>query len=422
MVALFIVYTLAGGGYRLPNALPAAGALAALLWAANSLRTCLSALARRNGEAVLSLEASEERFRSVVQAATDAIICLDAAGNVVFWNPAAEKLFGYSEEAVVGRPITMLIPERCLEGYTGEMDRLASAEDATLAGWTRELAGVRKDGSEIPLEVSLSRWRTRDETFFTVVARDITGRRLMEERLLRAERLETVGRIAGRVAHDFNNLLLPLMAGPDLIEMELPEGHPALRHCSAMREAARQMVEINEDLLALGRRDRVDEKPVDVNRLVRRAVAQLSDRLESVTVEMRLSADLAMVSGSAGQLLRAIVNLLCNARDAMQGPGTITIETANVHLERGEGRGDRAEEGEYVRLAVADTGGGIPPEIRDRIFEPFFTTKKADGRRGSGLGLSVVRAIVEDHHGRLELDSVVGEGTTFTLYLPARSR
>ncbi len=248
--------------------------------------------------------------------------------------------------------------------------------------------------------------------------RDISDRKWLEEQLLRSQRLEVAGRVAGQVAHDFNNLLSPMTVYPDLIKAQLPEGHAASQFCDAMMEAALRMAEINEDLMTLGRRGLLEQEPFDLNQQVRWALEHVPSSPDSLAIRVELSPDLRLVNGSAAQLSRVIANLLLNAREAMQDAGLLSIRTENVYLDGAFGHHPQVEVGEYAVLHISDTGHGIPEGIRDKIFDAFFTTNKAK-RRCSGLGLSVVEAIVKDHRGYIELGTEVGKGTTFSIYLPA---
>jgi nitrogen-specific signal transduction histidine kinase len=250
------------------------------------------------------------------------------------------------------------------------------------------------------------------------VSRDITERRRLEEQLRRAQRLEAAGRVAGHVADDFNNLLAPVVAFAELLKTELPDGHPGRRYCDMMLTAAQRMAEISHELLPLGRRGLIAARPVDLNEVVRQVEGELTDQLQPLSVETHLAADLLPVNGSQAQIHRVVANLVANACDAMERVGVLTLKTELYYVDRQFGRYNRVEMGEYVKLTVSDTGCGIPQPIRDKIFDAFFTTKYENKRRGAGLGLSVVQAIVDDHRGYLDLSTEPGKGTAFYVYLP----
>ncbi|HZT05634.1 MAG TPA: response regulator [Chloroflexota bacterium] len=249
--------------------------------------------------------------------------------------------------------------------------------------------------------------------------RDVTERREIERRLLRAQRLETAGTIAGQVAHDFNNLLSPLMGYPELIKIQVPDDERLTQYCDTMLQAAEQMAQINEDLLALGRRGHFERVSTDINQLVREVIEQLGPLPSSLDVTLDLATDLSRIAGAPAQLVRMLANLIANAREAVQDIGAVTIRTTNLSVHEPLGRITRVPIGQFVLIEIADTGPGIAPAIRDRIFDPFFTTKPTGRRRGSGLGLSVVQGVVEDHGGYLDLVSEPGAGARFLIYLPA---
>jgi signal transduction histidine kinase/ActR/RegA family two-component response regulator len=260
------------------------------------------------------------------------------------------------------------------------------------------------------------------EEFNRMAARlewDAEERQRLAEELLRAQRLETAGRVAGQVAHDFNNLLSPLVAYPDIIKLQLPEDHPARAACDRMIQAAELMAEINGELLALGRRGHMEQEALSLNTVAQQVLDELS---LPATIDLGISfaTDVPTVLGSSAQLARVITNLVTNAREAMDDRGRIQITTKAVYLDEPvRSRLPRIPVGEYAVLEVADTGAGIAPDVLDKMFDAFFTTKGPGRRRGAGLGLSVVQAIVDDHRGFLGIDTEVGKGSTFRLYLPA---
>lgn len=248
--------------------------------------------------------------------------------------------------------------------------------------------------------------------------RDVTETKRLQEQESRAERLELAGTIAGQVAHDFNNLLAPIMAYPEFIREELPHGHKVHAYLDAIEEAAMKIADINQDLVTMGRRGHYNQVVIDLNRIVLHAVTEMQARTKSVTVETDLSESLLKIKGGASQIHRMLTNLLVNAQDAMEDIGQVTIKTENYYADDTSLAFGRVPKGEYVKLTISDNGCGIPADIIQKILDPFFSTKSADKRRGSGLGLSIVDAVLKDHNGYLDMQSEVGHGTSFYLYFP----
>lgn len=380
------------------------------------------AAAREAQQRAEQLAASEERLRTLYEALSCGVLVKDAEQRVIHANAAAEEILGYRFEQMRGRTTETLWQARGEDGAPLPSEGRASALAIRARRPIRKFTAciVRPDGEPRWLQVDSVPVFGPNGELTQVVSSfiDITERKRMEEELLRAQRLEVAGRIAGQVAHDFNNLLAPLVGYPELIKMRLPPDHPAVAYCDAMADAARQMASINEDLLALGRRGQFDHTQLDLNAIVREGIQRLGPLPASLTVELQLAPDLLPIRGSATQLERALTNLLTNAREAMGDIGTITVRTSNAYIDEPTGHYARIGVGEYVALTVADHGPGIRPEICERIFDPFFTTKVVGRRRGSGLGLSVVEAIVQDHHGHIDFESEPDQGTRFTLYFP----
>jgi PAS domain S-box-containing protein len=377
------------------------------------------------GGVVLYTEVITQRKKSVeamawlaaiVENSEDAIIGTDSEDMISSWNGGAERMYGHTAQEVVGKPMYIIVPPDGREAFLQVRRRLRSGE----AIKRFETVRMRKDGSLVEIATSVCPMRDASGKVMGTagIGRDISARKQMEQQLLRAQRLEAAGRVAGQVAHDFNNLLGPLVAYPELIKMRLPQGHPALDYCDEMVKAAQQMAEINSDMLVLSRRGLLRQEPVDLNDLVEQALDTMAQTLEGLRLEIQLEAAPSTVSGSSAQLLRVVSNLIANARDASSAGGVVTMRTDNVYVDSCLGTYDRIEMGEYVRLTVKDSGSGIPPEIKDKIFDPFFSTKGADQRRGSGLGLAIVQAVVGDHSGFIDLESEPGMGSTFLIYLP----
>lgn len=238
--------------------------------------------------------------------------------------------------------------------------------------------------------------------------------------IARAERLQLAGTVVAQIAHDFRNLLAPLIMLPHIIRRGLQEHDPNHDHLKEIERAAKDMVQMTSDLCALSTRGQTEYEMVNLNDVVEQVVCLVNLRASAKQVEVRktLATDLLIVRGAPDQLVRTVQNLAENALDAMKHGGVLTVKTANVYLDEPAGTKKQVTIGEYVLVTVSDTGEGIPDDIRERIFEPFFTTKRTPTQRSSGLGLSIVRSMVQDHGGFVDLESQPGHGTSFYIYLP----
>jgi nitrogen-specific signal transduction histidine kinase/CheY-like chemotaxis protein len=261
------------------------------------------------------------------------------------------------------------------------------------------------------------------------ICRDITerkqvemDRRKLEERLRRAEKMESLGRLAGGVAHDLNNVLGVLVGYSELLLMDIPEDSPLRPHVANILEAGQRGAAIIQDLLTLARRGVAVSEVVNLNQII----TDLSKTPEfenvrqthpQVTFNVNLERDLLWIKGSPVHLIKTIMNLIINAAEAITNQGRVCIRTENRYLDQPVQGYDAIEEGDYVALTISDDGKGIPPKDMGKIFEPFYT-KKVMGRSGTGLGLAVVWGTVKDHKGYIDVQSREGQGTVFTLYLP----
>jgi PAS domain S-box-containing protein len=359
---------------------------------------------------------SEERFRALTEKGSDVVLIVGESGIFTYASPSVIT-FGYKPEDVVGNTPGDLVHQ----------DDLASVEKSIKLSTKRPGKTVRmsdcrvrnKDGSWFLLEGFLTCLFDQPGVNGIVFnGREVTEKRRLQDRASRAQRLETAGRIAGQVAHDFNNLLGPLVAYPDFIKDELPENHPAIQYVQDMKEAAEQMSEINQQLLTLGRQGHYNQEPLNLNEIVSQVLNQICPVPKTLVIEKELEEDLMNIRGGGSQVFRAVSNLISNAREAMQDIGQLIIRTENSYVDVSSGRFADVQKGEYAKLTISDTGIGISPDILPRIFDPFFTTKTSNRKRGSGLGLSVVHAVVENHDGCIDYESVPGGGTSFSLYFP----
>jgi len=369
----------------------------------------------------VKLEESERRFRHLVEGVSDyAIFMLDTTGHVINWNAGAQRIKGYSRNEIVGQHFSRFYTEE--DRADGVPTRaLATARDTgkfEAEGWR-----VRKDGTRFWASVVINAIRDgRGEIVgFGKVTRDLTERRAAEERLAQAQKMESIGQLTGGVAHDFNNLLTIIIGNLETVQRNLDDGMDKSRLQRAADNAmrgARRAESLTQRLLAFSRQQPLEPSAVDVGRLV----SGMSDLLrrtlgEQIAVETVLAGGLWRAFADPNQLEVAILNLAVNARDAMPDGGKLTIETANVHLDELYAAA-QAEvlPGQYVLLAVSDTGVGMSPGVRAKAFDPFFTTK--DVGHGTGLGLSQVYGFVKQSRGHVKIYSEVGEGTTIKIYLP----
>ncbi len=396
-----------------------------------SLRTCLLSgnIIRLQGKSYLftavrdieeltraqnALQESEERFRTIFETARDAIFIKDCELKFLAVNPSLAELFGMKPEQFVGRTFEELFSDIDADRYNRSETKVLNGEIIA----TENLFDLHGESRTLHVIIVPLRDARGKIIGLCGIARDITETKKLQEFADRARRLEAAGRIAGQVAHDFNNLLGPLVAYPGLMRDELPENHPVMEYLVDMEKAAQQMADINQQLLTLGRRGHYNLEPVNVNKVINQALDRRQPFPPRLTVKTEMDPDLMNISGGVSQIYRAFANLIANAMDAMTDGGELYIRTENYYVNEAHGKYNRIPRGEFVKVTVADTGVGIADDIMPQIFDPFFTTKTVDRKRGSGLGLSIVHAVVEDHKGYIDTESHPGRGSRFYLYFP----
>ena len=364
--------------------------------------------------------ASEARFRSVAQAANDAIVGADASGLITSWNYGAELMFGYSGEAVVGMPLATVLPERYSERFGSDLKAEAKNNGGRMSSAVViGIEGLRRDGTEFPVELSLSPWEDEGKTSYSIVIRDTTDRKRLEGQLRQAAKMEAVGQLAGGVAHDFNNLLTVITCYVELLRTDLAESPAHLADINEIGEAAKRAESLTRQLLGFSRKQIQQPRILDLNdsltgmrKMLRRLV---TEDIELIVKPMETAAS---VRADPGQIDQLLMNLVVNASDAMPQGGTLTIEVSQVELTEPyfRERGVRPQVGPYVGLFVSDTGIGMDGATQARIFEPFFTTKGIG--KGTGLGLATAYGVVKQSGGFIWVYSEAGRGTTFKIYLP----
>jgi len=383
---------------------------------------------------------AEETFRGLLEAAPDAMVGVTTEGRIALVNAQTERLFGYHRDELVGQPVEILVPEYARDVHPAHRLRYITDPAPRPMGAGMQLAARRKDGSEFPAEISLSSFRTEEGLLVSAAIRDVSERlaaraereRLkaaaererLEAQLHQSQRLESLGQLAGGIAHDFNNLLAVMLNYASFVAEELGTATdagddrwcPACQDIAQVIRAGERATALTHQLLAFGRREVVRPRVLDLNTVVLE-VKQLLQRTlgEHIQLAPALTHDLWHVLADPGQIEQVLVNLAVNSRHAMPGGGTLSIITGNVTVTDATAL-PGVQPGRYVELQVADTGAGMPPEVRDRVFEPFFTTKPKG--EGSGLGLATVYGIITQAEGHAVIQSTVGAGTTFTALLP----
>ena len=363
---------------------------------------------------------TEARQGAILEAAHDAIITMDQRLNIREFNPAAEAMFGHRRTNILGRDVGLLLAERERQTVRAALDTYSTSGRGPLAGRQLELHGLRADGTEFPLELTVARvGNTRGGT--TGFIRDITERRLLEEQLRQSQKLEAIGRLASGVAHDFNNILMSIMGSADLLLMGVADDDLSRAEAAEIKHSVQRGAGLTRQLLAFSRRQPSSPRLIALGDVIGGMDTMLR-RLIGPEIEFELirPSTPVMVLADPAQLEQVVLNLVINARDAMPDGGRLTVRLDELELDESlalahvEGRA-----GAYARLSVADTGTGIDEAARARLFEPFFTTKERG--KGTGLGLSIVYGIVKQSGGYITVHSERGRGATFLIHLPLAS-
>ena len=362
--------------------------------------------------------AAKEMLAAVIDASPVAIACLSPDRTVTVWSRAAQQIFGYSADEVIGRPY-MLVPP----GREAEFDVLF--ERATAGETLRDIrvSHSRKDGSVVDVSFDAAAMHGPDGVKGIAYALvDITERTKLEQQLRQSQKMDAIGQLIGGVAHDFNNMLTVITGTIDILTDAVADKPELAAIAKLIGEAADRGAELTSRLLAFARKQPLQPVSTSANDTVTEVGKLLRPTLgENIDIEWKLDEDTWPALVDRGQLVTALLNLAVNARDAMPDGGKLTLETANVSLDEAYAKAHgEVTAGPYVMVAISDTGPGIPPEIRDKVFEPFFTTKGVG--KGTGLGLSMVYGFVKQSGGHIKLYSEEGQGTTFKIYLPRADR
>lgn len=363
---------------------------------------------------------AEEQIReqaALLDQAQDAILVRDLDQNILFWNKGAEHLYGWTAEEAVGKNALDLM-------FKGHSKHFNEARQAVIENgeWKGEIHQTRRDGAEIIVE---SRWTlVRDERgspkSILVINTDVTEKKRMESQFLRAQRMESIGTLAGGIAHDLNNVLSPILMAIDMLQLRTTDD-ASRKWFDVLRTNAERGGDMVRQVLSFARGVEGERVALQPKHLIKEIVKILRETLpKSIEINFQIPGDLWIISADATQMHQVLMNLCVNARDAMPEGGAISIKAENVFVDENYARMHiEAKAGRFVMITVSDTGPGMSPEIQSRIFEPFFTTKEMT--KGTGLGLSTALSIVKSHGGFINVYSELHKGSQFALYLPALS-
>ena len=361
---------------------------------------------------------AEEQIREqaeLLDQAQDAILVRDLDQKILFWNKGAEKIYGWSAEEVIGKNAEDIL----FKDHSTQFD---AARQAIIehGEWKGEIHQVRRDGAEIIIE---GRWTlVRDEQgqpkSILVINTDVTENRRMEAQFLRAQRMESIGTLAGGIAHDLNNVLSPILMAIDMLQLKTTD-ESSRKWLDVLRTNAERGGNMVRQVLSFARGVEGERVALQPKHLIKEIVKILRETLpKSIEINFHVPHDLWIISADATQIHQVLMNLCVNARDAMPEGGSISIKAENVSVDENYARMHiEAKAGRFVVISVADTGPGMTQEIQSRIFEPFFTTKEMT--KGTGLGLSTAVTIVKSHGGFINVYSELHKGSQFAVYLPA---
>ena len=361
-----------------------------------------------------SLQDAELRLRAIVDHAQDAYVAIDAHGRIVMWSPQAERTFGWPATDAIGRQLgETILPIQYREAHYRGLKRYLETSEEHVLSRRMELNALHRDGREFPVELAISTFEVNNERYFSAFIRDVGDRPRLEEMLRQTQKLEAIGRLAGGIAHTFNNLFQVVFGNLDLAGRRAAD--EKLRDSlGKVLQAAERGAAVTRQLLAFAREQPLNPQCIAPSATLSAAASLMRQSLPSnISIRVGIPADLWPIRIDVTELELALVNLGLNARDAMPAGGVLTMAAMNRVLDD-PSAGLR---GEYVVVEIADSGVGIPPEVLPRIFDPFFSTK--DPASSRGLGLSQVHGFAFQSGGAVDVSSRLGQGTTFTLYLPA---
>lgn len=373
------------------------------------------------------LQRSEDMSRTITRAALNAIIMMDSEGVITYWNPAAERIFGYMREEAIGHELhPLLAPADYHESFRKGMKIFKKSGKGSAIGKVIEMTAIRKGGEEFPVELSLSAFQAAGTWNAVGIIRDITERKEadaerenLQAQLRRVQKMEAIATLAGGIAHDFNNILGAILGFTDLSLIEVPKGSAVQENLEQIRRAGQRAKDLVAHILTFSRQTETRRQPMNAIPIVKEAFKMLRATLPStIEIKQKIEAESFKIKADPVQIHQILMSLCTNAADAMRDKGgTLTVSMSEIELKPNETKKySDIDPGSYLKLTVSDTGSGMENEIVQRIFEPFFTTKEKG--IGTGMGLSVVHGIVQSYNGCITVDSAPGKGSVFSVLIP----
>lgn len=365
---------------------------------------------------------NEDKYKMIFRSMTDGIVITDRKGLITLMNPAAEKLSGISSDAALGKPVSDILilknsetKERIVyspENFDEYKKNIRLLRNKIL---------VLKDGTErtISENVSLVKDNNGEYSMAVIVIRDMTGYQKIEDELKQSNMINSLAQFAGGIAHDFNNMIGAIMGSAELLLIHLKNDEMLSGYGETIINASEKAAEMTHKLIALSRKSKIRNEPVDIHKLIDKVLTLLHGRMGNrIRLASLKNAEKFFIEGDNTLIENALIHLGINSRDAISGGGVIEISTDNIYLDSDfcEMSPAHIMPGDYIEIKISDNGSGIPENLARKIFEPFFTTKKCG--KASGLGLSIVYATVKEHNGMIKFNSEPDKGTTFTIYLP----
>jgi len=364
-----------------------------------------------------ALRESEEKYRNLVERANDGIAIIQDT-LIKYINPRLAEISGYTYDEVVGKPFTDYIhPDEIPKVVEYYQRRLAGEEIPSIY----ETALRHKDGSKIDIEFNTSLITYQKKPTAFAFIRDLTERKRLEAQLQQVRRMEAIGTLAGGISHDFNNLLMGILGSASLMLSNIRPNHPHYEGLKDIEQHVQSGAELTKQLLGFARGGRYEVKPIDLNKLIKKTSEMFGRTKKEIKICKKYQENIWPIEADQSQIEQVLLNLYVNAWQAMPGGGDLYLQSENVSLDQNQAKPLGIEHRRrYVKLSITDTGAGMDEATRRRIFDPFFTTKEMG--RGTGLGLASVYGIVKNHGGIIEVNSQKGEGTTFTIYMPASDK